>query len=100
MPLGLLPGWIIPWFFQYVPGFTEEKFARIQEWYAEWDGPGLSRRFLPNPLQNIYYRKRVLGMTLLPFILASAVSRIALLSGGRIGSQIWGTHEGKNRQAL
>jgi len=67
-----------PWFFQYVPGFTEEKFARIQEWYAEWGWPLVFLAgFSPIPYKIFTIASGVLGMALLPFILASAVSRSA-----------------------
>ena len=66
------------WFFQYVPGFTEEKFARIQEWYAEWGWPLVFLAgFSPIPYKIFTIASGVLGMALLPFILASAVSRSA-----------------------
>jgi membrane protein YqaA with SNARE-associated domain len=67
-----------PWFFQYVPGFTEEKFARIQEWYAEWGWPLVFLAgFSPIPYKIFTIASGVMGMALLPFILASAVSRSA-----------------------
>ena len=67
-----------PWFFQYVPGFTEEKFARIQEWYSEWGWPLVFLAgFSPIPYKIFTIASGVLGMALLPFILASAVSRSA-----------------------
>ena len=67
-----------PWFFQYVPGFTEEKFARIQEWYAEWGWPLVFLAgFSPIPYKIFTIASGVLGMALLPFLLASAVSRSA-----------------------
>ena len=66
------------WFFQYVPGFTEEKFARIQEWYGEWGWPLVFLAgFSPIPYKIFTIASGVLGMALLPFILASAVSRSA-----------------------
>lgn len=66
------------WFFQYVPGFTEEKFLRIQEWYTEWGWPLVFLAgFSPIPYKIFTIASGVLGMALLPFILASAVSRSA-----------------------
>ena len=67
-----------PWFFQYVPGFTEEKFARIKEWYAEWGWPLVFLAgFSPIPYKIFTIASGVLGMALFPFIGASAVSRSA-----------------------
>jgi membrane protein YqaA with SNARE-associated domain len=66
------------WFFQYVPGFTAEKFDRIQEWYSEWGWPLVFLAgFSPIPYKIFTIASGVLGMALLPFILASAVSRSA-----------------------
>jgi membrane protein YqaA with SNARE-associated domain len=67
-----------PWFFQYVHGFTEEKFARIQDWYAEWGWPLVFLAgFSPIPYKIFTIASGVLGMALAPFVLASAVSRSA-----------------------
>lgn len=67
-----------PYFYQYVPGFTEEKFARITEWYAEWGWPLVFLAgFSPIPYKIFTIASGVLGMALLPFTLASAVSRSA-----------------------
>ena len=67
-----------PYFYQYVPGFTEEKFARITEWYAEWGWPRVFLAgFSPIPYKIFTIASGVLGMALLPFTLASAVSRSA-----------------------
>ncbi|MBT7651235.1 MAG: DedA family protein [Opitutae bacterium] len=67
-----------PYFYQYVPGFTEEKFGRIAEWYAEWGWPLVFLAgFSPIPYKIFTIASGVLGMALLPFTLASAVSRSA-----------------------
>ena len=67
-----------PYFYQYIPGFTEEKFARITEWYAEWGWPLVFLAgFSPIPYKIFTIASGVLGMALLPFTLASAVSRSA-----------------------
>ena len=69
---------LAPTFFEYVPGFTEEKFDRIQEWYAEWGWPLVFLAgFSPIPYKIFTIASGVLGMALVPFILASAVSRSA-----------------------
>ena len=69
---------LAPTFFEYVPGFTEEKFDRIQEWYAEWGWPLVFLAgFSPIPYKIFTIASGVLGMALAPFILASAISRSA-----------------------
>ena len=66
------------YFYQYVPGFTEEKFTRIAEWYGEWGWPLVFLAgFSPIPYKIFTIASGVLGMALLPFTLASAVSRSA-----------------------
>jgi membrane protein YqaA with SNARE-associated domain len=73
-------GWdsLQTYFFQYVPGFTEAKFERITEWYAEWGWPLVFLAgFSPIPYKVFTIASGVLNMSLLPFILASAVSRSA-----------------------
>jgi membrane protein YqaA with SNARE-associated domain len=53
------------WFFQYVPGFTEEKFLRIQEWYTEWGWPLVFLAgFSPIPYKIFTIASGVLGMAL------------------------------------
>jgi membrane protein YqaA with SNARE-associated domain len=69
---------LAPTFFEYVPGFTEEKFGRIQQWYTEWGWPLVFLAgFSPIPYKIFTIASGVLGMALAPFILASAVSRSA-----------------------
>ena len=64
------------YFHQYVPGFTKEKFSRIAEWYEEWGWPLVFMAgFSPIPYKIFTIASGVLGMALLPFSLASAVSR-------------------------
>lgn len=64
------------YFYQYVPGFTKEKFSRIAEWYEEWGWPLVFLAgFSPIPYKIFTIASGVLGMALLPFTLASAVSR-------------------------
>ena len=63
-------------FFQYIPGFTEEKFERLKDWYEEWGWPLVFLAgFSPIPYKIFTIASGVLGMALLPFTLASAVSR-------------------------
>jgi membrane protein YqaA with SNARE-associated domain len=65
-------------FYEYVPGFTPEKFERIEKWYAEWGWPLVFLAgFSPVPYKIFTIASGVLGMALFPFILASAVSRSA-----------------------
>ena len=64
------------YFYQYVPGFTKEKFSRIADWYEEWGWPLVFLAgFSPIPYKIFTIASGVLGMALLPFTLASAVSR-------------------------
>ena len=66
------------YFYQFVPGFTEEKFSKIAVWYEEWGWPLVFLAgFSPIPYKIFTVASGVLGMALLPFILASAVSRSA-----------------------
>ena len=65
-------------FYQYVPGFTEEKFTKISLWYEEWGWPLVFLAgFSPIPYKIFTIASGVMGMAVLPFILASAVSRSA-----------------------
>jgi membrane protein YqaA with SNARE-associated domain len=65
-------------FFQYIPGFTPEKFDRLKSWYEEWGWPLVFLAgFSPIPYKIFTVASGVLGMALFPFILASAVSRSA-----------------------
>ncbi len=73
-------GWesLQSYFYLYVPGFTEAKFQRITEWYVEWGWPLVFLAgFSPIPYKVFTIASGVLSMNLLPFILASAVSRSA-----------------------
>lgn len=65
-------------FFEYIPGFTEEKFIKLKDWYEEWGWPLVFLAgFSPIPYKIFTVASGVLGMALAPFILASAVSRSA-----------------------
>ena len=65
-------------FFEYIPGFTEEKFVKLKDWYEEWGWPLVFLAgFSPIPYKIFTVASGVLGMALAPFILASAVSRSA-----------------------
>ena len=76
-------------FFEYIPGFTPEKFDQLKAWYEEWGWPRSYRRFFTNPLQNIYGGKWRAGMALWLFILASAVVDQRDFSGGILTGKIW-----------
>ena len=66
------------YFYQFVPGFTEEKFSKIAVWYEEWGWPLVFLAgFSPIPYKIFTVASGVLGMAVLPFLLASAVSRSA-----------------------
>jgi membrane protein YqaA with SNARE-associated domain len=65
-------------FFQYIPGFTPEKFDQLKSWYEEWGWPLVFiAGFSPIPYKIFTVASGVLGMALWPFILASAISRSA-----------------------
>jgi membrane protein YqaA with SNARE-associated domain len=65
-------------FFKYIPGFTPEKFDRLQSWYEEWGWPLVFLAgFSPIPYKIFTVASGVLGMAIMPFILASAISRSA-----------------------
>ena len=54
-------------FFQYVPGFTEEKFQRLTQWYAEWGWPFVFLAgFSPIPYKIFTIASGVLSMPLFP----------------------------------
>ena len=63
-------------FYAYVPGFSAEAFARVQELYQEW---GITivftAGFSPIPYKIFTIASGVLNMAFLPFVLASLVSR-------------------------
>ena len=66
------------WFYDFIPGFTPEKFDRIRIWYDEWGWPLVFLAgFSPIPYKIFTVASGVLGMAVLPFLLASAVSRSA-----------------------
>ncbi len=66
------------YFFQYVPGFTAEKFQLITEWYADWGWPLVFLAgFSPIPYKIFTIASGVLGMAVIPFLVASAASRSA-----------------------
>ncbi len=67
-----------PWFFDVVPGFTPEKFAKVGEIYQEWGfwfvfGAG----FTPFPYKIITISAGVFGLAFGPFVIASFVGRSA-----------------------
>ncbi len=73
-------GWEVldGFFFAYVPGFTEEKFAHLIAWYAEWGWPLVFLAgFSPIPYKVFTIASGVLGMAFPQFLIASAVSRSA-----------------------
>jgi len=73
-------GWdsLQTYFFAYVPGFSEAKFERITIWYAEWGWPLVFLAgFSPIPYKIFTIASGALSMNLIPFLLASAVSRSA-----------------------
>ena len=65
-------------FYDFVPGFTPEKFEKISGWYEEWGWYIVFLAgFTPIPYKVFTVASGVMGMALIPFLLASAVSRSA-----------------------
>lgn len=68
-------------FFAYVPGFTPEGFARVQDLYAEYGFLAVMiAGFTPIPYKIFTIASGVFAMNLPLFLLASAVSRTARFS--------------------
>lgn len=69
-------GALSAYFFQWVPGFTEVGFAHIQSLYNQW---GLlvvfTAGFSPIPFKLFTIASGVMGLPLLPFVMAATVSR-------------------------
>ena len=73
-------GWEVleGFFYDFVPGFTPEKFEKISRWYEEWGWYIVFLAgFTPIPYKVFTVASGVMGMALIPFLLASAVSRSA-----------------------
>ena len=65
-------------FYDFVPGFTPEKFGKISGWYEEWGWYIVFLAgFTPIPYKVFTVASGVMDMALIPFLLASAVSRSA-----------------------
>ena len=65
-------------FYNYVPGFTEAGFVRIEQWYEEWGlAIVLLAGFSPIPYKIFTIASGALSLSFLPFVLASTVSRSA-----------------------
>lgn len=64
------------WVFNYVPGFSQEKFDLVQRWYDAWGVWVLFvAAFTPIPFKVFTIAGGVFGQPLLPFIAVSAVGR-------------------------
>ncbi|MDX1566129.1 MAG: YqaA family protein [Phycisphaeraceae bacterium] len=83
--LGALLGYAIGWgawettqgfFFNWVPGFTPDKFDTVQAWYDHWGvWVLLIAAFTPIPFKVFTIAGGVFGQMLIPFLLASLVGR-------------------------
>ena len=63
-------------FYRWIPGFTPEAFANIQELYLEWGVVlVLAAGFSPIPFKLFTVASGVAGLPLLPFLGAAAASR-------------------------
>lgn len=67
-----------PFFFDHIPGFTHEKFAKVGGWYADWNfWIVFTAGFTPIPYKLITITAGVFGIFFPTFLLASAISRSA-----------------------
>lgn len=83
--LGGIAGYAIGWglwqalsdfFFTYVPGFTPEQFARVQDWYATYDfWIVFIAALTPIPYKLFTIAGGVFGIALPMFVVASIVGR-------------------------
>ena len=83
--LGALVGYAIGWgaweafaplLYNYVPGFTEDKFATVESWYEAWGVWVLFiAAFTPIPYKVFTIAGGVFGQPLLPFIIVSLIGR-------------------------
>jgi membrane protein YqaA with SNARE-associated domain len=64
--------------FDYVPGFTPQVFARVQDWYQTWDfWVVFAAGFSPIPYKVFTIAGGVFGINFVTFVLASLISRSA-----------------------
>jgi len=73
-------GWefVDQFFYRYVPGFSEAKFAKVEVWYGQWGWPLVFLAgFSPIPYKIFTIASGVLAMAFPQFLFASAVSRSA-----------------------
>ncbi|QNN20888.1 DedA family protein [Planctomycetales bacterium ZRK34] len=62
--------------YQYVPGFTEEKFELVERWYDQWGIWVLfAAAFTPIPFKVFTIAGGVFAQPLLPFVMVSFVGR-------------------------
>lgn len=83
--LGAVVGYTIGWgawevtrgfIFQYVPGFSPEKFGTVERWYDQWGAWVLfAAAFTPIPYKVFTIAGGVFAQPLLPFVLISIVGR-------------------------
>lgn len=76
------------YFYAYIPGFTEERFLKVQGWYEQWNfWIVFIAAFTPIPYKVITVSAGVFGINFPLFLVASAVGR-----AGRfyvVGGLIW-----------
>lgn len=71
-------GAVDTFFYEYVPGFTADKFSYVEGLYKEWDfWVVFAAGFTPIPFKVITITAGVFALNLPMFILASALSRSA-----------------------
>lgn len=79
--LGYVIGWLLweavdTFMYDYVPGFSEDKFAQVSQWYDQWGVWVLFiAAFTPIPFKVFTIAGGVFMQPLLPFVLVSTVGR-------------------------
>ena len=85
-------------FFQYIPGFTPEKFDKLKSWYEEWGWPLVFiAGFFPIPYKIFTVASGVLrnGFVAVYFgICCQPIS--SFFSRSILAGKIWGADERKN----
>lgn len=67
-----------PWFFEHVPGITEDGFATVEAWFAEYDFVIVfAAGFSPIPYKLFTLSAGIFEISFAAFLVASATSRSA-----------------------
>ena len=83
--------WLQDFFFEYVPGFTEENFGKVKAWFEDWDFWAVFvAGFSPIPYKVITIAAGVFSINFAVFVIASVVSRSARFFIEAALLRIWG----------